>query len=145
VASFRLRQPDATIATIGAAIGDGVYNTTGASQAKARTIARGASGTFTIKVTNAGLFPDDITIGGPGSSAGFTATYTVGATNVTAVVVAGTYLIGGLAPGASRTITLKVVVGHGAAKGAERALLVKATSSAAGSPEDAVKATVTAS
>jgi len=36
-------------------------------------------------------------------------------------------------------------VGHGAAKGAERALLVKATSSAAGSPEDAVKATVTAS
>ena len=41
VAFYRLRQPDATIATTGAAVGNDVYNATGASQAKSRSVPQG--------------------------------------------------------------------------------------------------------
>jgi hypothetical protein len=104
-AFFRLRQPDGLIASGasgGTFAGNNVYNATGASQTKSLTVHRGNTGTFRIKVANDGLAADSFTVKGPGSGGGFTATYFDGATNVTAAVVAGTFAINNLAPGASK-------------------------------------------
>ena len=133
VAFYRLRQPDATIATTGAAAGNDVYNTTGASQAKSRSVPQGGSGSFLIKVTNDGLGADSYTVKGPGSGSGFSVKYMVGSTDITAAVVAGTFTVSGLSAGASRTITLKVTVGGSVPNGASRSWLVTATSTGAGS------------
>jgi hypothetical protein len=144
-AYYRLRQPDGQIATTAAFIGNNVYNATGASQTKSLTVHRNNSGTFKIKVANDGFATENFTLKGPGSGGGFTATYKNGTTNVTAAVVAGTFAINGLAPGASRTITLTVRVGSGVSVGATRSWLVTSTSTGQGTPKDSVKATVKAS
>ena len=102
IAFFRLSQPDALIKTTGAFVGNGIYNATGASQTKSRSANQGATATFTVRVANDGLATEDYTILGRGNQAGFTATYRRGTTDITAQVVAGTYVINDLAPGAER-------------------------------------------
>ena len=144
IAYFRLSQPDALIKTTGAFVGNGIYNATGASQTKSRSANQGANATFTVRIANDGLATDDYTILGRGNQAGFTATYRRGTTDITAQVVAGTYVINDLAPGASVDITLRVRVGNGVANGVRKNWLVTATSTGGGSAKDAVKARVTA-
>jgi hypothetical protein len=143
VAFFRLRQPDALIRTSGSFIGNNVYNGTGSNQTKSLSANQGATVTFTIRVTNDGFATDDFTVKGTGSQSGFTAIYKRGATNITSQVVAGTYAINGLAPGASVDITLSVKVGSGVANNVTKSFLVTATSTGGGSAKDAVKAKVT--
>ena len=145
VASFRLRQPDAQIASTAAFAGNGIYNATGAQQARSRTVHRNQAGTFSVKVGNDGLDVDSFTVRGAGSNSRFTVTYFRGATNITAQVVAGTYAIADLAAGGSRTLTVKVRVAGSTPVGTSRSFLVTATSTGTGAPKDAVKATVTAS
>ncbi len=144
-ASFRLRQPDAQIASTAAFVGNGIYNTTGAQQARSRTVHRNQSGTFSVKIGNDGLGVDSSTVRGAGSNARFTVSYFSGNTNITAQVVAGTYPIADLAAGGNRTLTVKVRVAAGTPVGTSRSFLVTATSTGAGAPKDAVKATVIAS
>ncbi len=144
IASFRLRQPDATIRTTGSTLGGNTYNATGSRQSLSLSVRRGATGTFTIRVGNDGGTADTITLKGPGSGGGFTATWTRGTTPISAAVVAGTYTIPNLAPGAQVTITLRVRVGAAVPVGRARSWLLTATSTGGGAPKDAVKATVRA-
>ena len=143
---YRSRQPDGQIAVgTGAFVGNNVYNTNAANQTRSLTVQRTQTGTFPIRISNDGLSPDTFTVKGAGTSGAFTATYFIGAVDVTARVVAGTYAINNLAAGASRTLTLKVKVGSGAVVGSSKSFLVTTTSTGRGTPKDAVKATVKAS
>lgn len=144
IAFYRLRQPDASIKTTGAFSGNNIYNTTGTNQALSLTKNQGQTGTFTIRVTNDGFSADSFTVEGPGSQGAFTATYERGTTAITAQVVAGSYTISNLAPGASIDLTLSVRVGSSAANGVHKDWLVTVTSSGSGAAKDAVSATVTA-
>jgi hypothetical protein len=143
-AFFKLRQPDARIKTSGAFAGSNVYNPTAANQARTATANQGATATFTIEIGNDGLGPDAFTVHGAASGAGFTAKYFAGATDITAKVVAGTYTLSNVVAAAPRTLTLKVKVGAAVANGALHSFLVTVTSKGAGTPRDAVKATVKA-
>jgi hypothetical protein len=144
-AFFRLRQPDGLIKTQGTAFaGDNVFNGTGAGQTRSLN-KQGQNGTFTIRIVNdAYHHQDGFTIEGPGSGGGFTARYFAGTTNITPQVVFGTYQVNPIAPGQSRTITLRVTVGNGVADGTRRSWKVTATSTGQGGPQDVVKATVVA-
>jgi hypothetical protein len=137
---YRIRQPDALISTGTTFVGNNVYNATASGQSVQHGIQTGSTGTFTIKLTNDGLITDTFKVSGPGSSAGFTATYLVGSTNVTAQVVAGTYTISSLAPGAAASMVLKVKVGNSVAVGTTHSWLVKQTSTVTGGFTDAVQA-----
>jgi hypothetical protein len=139
---FRMRQPDALISAGSGYVGNGVYNTTGASQTKTLSVARGGTGTFTLQVTNDGLVRDTFSVRGPGSPTGFTASYFDGATNVTAAVVAGTYRVTGLLAGRSKVLTLKIKVASGTPVGSARSWLVSQRSAVTGGFTDAVRATV---
>ena len=142
---FRLRQPDGQIALgAGALVGKGVYNGNGAGQTVHTTVDKSRTATFKIKIRNDGFSADTFTVKGPGSSGPFKPRYFSGTTNITAAVVAGTYSPGPVGPGGSRTIKLEVTVSPSATVGAVRSFLVSATSTGAGAPEDAVKATVKA-
>jgi hypothetical protein len=145
IAFYRLRQPDALIKGAGKFVGNGVYNTTGVHQAQSMSANQGTTATVTIRVSNDGFATDSFKVKGSGTQTGFTATYLRGTTNITSQVVAGTYAVNNLAPGASVDITLRVKVGSGVANGASKSWLVNATSQGGGSAKDAVKATVTAS
>ncbi len=92
----------------GTFVGDGVYNTTGLHQTRSGSAPRGSSVTYTVKVQNDSLASDVLRLKGTASNTAFAVTYTVGTTNVTATMVAGTYHTPTLAPGA--TLTIKVVV-----------------------------------
>ena len=146
MAWYRIRQPDGQIAVgTGAFVGNNVYNTNATHQTKSLTVQRTHTGTFSIKISNDGLSSDSFTVKGAGISGAFTPTYFNGAVDITPQVVAGTYAINNLAAGASKTLTLKVKVGSGAAVGSSKSFLVTTTSTGRGTPKDAVKATVKAS
>ncbi len=143
IASFRIRQPDATIAVgMGNAVGNNVYNTNASKQTVNADAGRGSTKSFTIKIANDGFVTDGMKVKGAESGNGFTISYFAGATNVTSEVVAGTYTLAAIAPGQARQLTLKVKVGSSVAIGATKAVLVKATSTGLGKPADAVKAVV---
>jgi hypothetical protein len=144
-ASFKLHQPDLRIAVgQGQAVGNNVYNGTGAHQTKTTQTARGSTVTFRITVGNDGFTAENIAIKGPGSGGGFTVHYVVGGADKTAQVVAGT-LIAVLTPGSEVQLQLKVTVGPHVQVGTSRTWLVTATSQGiTPAAKDAVKAKVTA-
>ena len=76
---------------------------------------------------------------GLGSGKGYTVTYLLGTTDITADVVAGTYTTG-IASAASKVYTLKVKVGKSAT--ASRSLTLRATSGHVSTELDVVKAIV---
>ena len=88
---------------------------------------------------NDGAASDSYLLRGPGSSTGFTVRYFAGTTNITTAVVNGSYRLADLAPGAARSIQLRVTVGSGAARGSARTGLVTATSVGSGTSVDAVR------
>lgn len=125
-------------------VGDGVYNLTGAGQARATNVRRGQTGQFVVRVRNEASVTDSIRIKGPGNSPGFTVRYSNGPTNVTAQVVAGTFTYNGMAPTAARSLTVKVTVTPNAPLNTTRNVLVRATSVGDTAEKDAVKASVKA-
>jgi hypothetical protein len=144
IAFYRVRQPDNLIKGGGSFVGNGVYNTTGLHQSATASAIQGGTATFTTRITNDGFAADSFTVKGTGGQPGFATTYLRGATNVTSQVVAGTYAINNLAPGSSVDITLRVTVGTSVPDGTSRSWLVTTTSTGSGTPNDGVKATVTA-
>ncbi len=143
-AFHRLRQPDGRIKTTGAFLGNDRYNRDAAGQTRSLSRNQGATATFTVAIANDGWAVDSVKVRATGSGGGFTATYTMGAVNVTGPIVAGTLTLADLPRGASRTIVVKVKVGNGVANGASRAFRVTATSTGPGGPKDVVKAVVKA-
>jgi Divergent InlB B-repeat domain len=123
-------------------VGNGIYNTTGASQVRSVTINRGHTAVFHWRVQNDGLLSDQVLLSAAAGTTAFAVNFFSGTTNVTAAVVAGTYGRT-LAPGTSFTLTLKIGVTNNAAIGAVRNELLTATSTNA-PVSDAVLARVTA-
>jgi len=144
-------RPDALIAlaAVGPYVGDNVYQSPLATtQVKSRTVLRGHTGTFFVRVQNDSIFPDSIKVKGSASSAGFTVRYFNASTNadITAQVNAGTFTYPSIAPGAFGSPVIKVVVtvSSGTSVGAKKNVIVTATSTALATKTDSVKATVTA-
>lgn len=124
--------------------GDGIYNTSAAGQSVTQNVRRGTSARFVVQVRNEGTATDDLRVSGPGSSGRFTVRYTVGATNVTAQVVAGTYEFAAVPAGAARKMTVQVTVAANATVNATKAVRVRVTSVGDPTEKDAVMATVKA-
>jgi hypothetical protein len=123
-------------------LGNNVYNTTGANQTTTARKYRGSKAVFDIKVQNDGTAPDTFKLKGPGGGAAFGVHYYAGTTNITTAVENGTYKMGNLAPGGSRTVRLVITVKSGATIGAVRSWLVSVTSTHDATRRDAVKARV---
>lgn len=140
----RLR-PDAQIRKAGQATfkGDGVYNTDGSGQTASAGLARGASVDFTVKLENDGNVVDPLTVTGTAAGAGFSVRYFDAAgAEITTAVLAGTYSTGPLAPGANRTIRVRVKARSGAAVGARQAVTITAGSGTDAAVVDVVRTTV---
>ncbi len=136
-------QPDGLLAyATGAYVGGNIYNSTGASQMRGLSRARGGTASFRWRVQNDGAVADKILFSAAAGNGSFNVRFFTGSKNVTASVVAGTYGKN-LAPGASFTLTAKITVTTSAPIGATRNELLRASSSKA-SLEDVVLAVVTA-
>jgi hypothetical protein len=132
-------KPDAWISTGAAYVGNGIYNATGLNQTKTLKKGVGVTASFTLRFENDGTGPDTYTIVGPGSVKGYSVSYWIGTTSYTTQVTAGTLKFN-LAPGAFKTLTLRVKIGSVGKSSV--ALLVRATSDREPSKVDAVKAVV---
>jgi hypothetical protein len=120
-------------------VGNNIYNATGANQTV--TAARGQGDIFfEARVQNDATFSDTMKVVGTAGTTNFAVKYTVGGTNVTAAVVAGTYVTPALAPGAAVVITIRVTVKASAPAGSSRAFLVSARSAADPTKVDAITA-----
>jgi hypothetical protein len=136
-------RPDAQIRLGGGAfIGNGVYNTTGAGQTRSTTVPRLGTATFTVRIQNDGNVADDLRVRGQATTSRYTVTYKAGSTNVTSQVVAGTYTLDDVGPGATRNLTVIVKARAGTPVGNLVNRLVTVTSVGDTTRKDAVKATV---
>ena len=125
----------------GAPIGNNVYNTTGAGQTRSATVPNLGTATFTATIENDGNAPDGFTVKGLGTTSRYTVTYRDGPTNITAQVLAGTYTLTGMAPGATHDLTITIKAKPGTPVGNTLSRLVTFTSNTTNA-KDAVKATV---
>jgi hypothetical protein len=119
-------------------VGNDVYSPT---VQKVKTNVPGNSETFQFKVENDGDVPRSFTVVASPGVPKVQGTYKVGATNVTLAAVAGTYVTPVLAPGASVTIALGVVVKASAPTGLKHGFTLRATPSE-GLPNDQATASI---
>ncbi|MES2923615.1 MAG: choice-of-anchor tandem repeat GloVer-containing protein [Verrucomicrobiota bacterium] len=106
IAAFR---PDMLVGLKTSALkGNGIYNTTGASQSQAVKVPVGGSVKVPMKIQNDAPVPDILIVRGTAGDGNFRVTYFRGTTNVTASVVAGTFNTGLLAAGASVTLKAEI-------------------------------------
>ena len=132
------------LSTQSAFVGNNVYNTTGASQARSANVRRGQTGQFVIRLRNEANVVDALKVKGTAGNARFTVRYFNGSVNVTNQVVAGTFRFNGVPANGTRTLTVKITVAANATVNSTRAVLVTATSVGDTTKKDAVKATVKA-
>lgn len=111
---------DAMIRMVGQAsyAGNGIYNTTGAGQARERRIGATGRGIFYIQVENDGAATADYRVSGTMHTARFSVRYRIGAMDITAAAKAGGFRLYALAPGAHRTVTVEVATRHAVPRGA---------------------------
>lgn len=134
-------KPDGRIrlGTSGSFVGNNVYNTTGTGQTRSGSAARGHTVTYDVSVQNDAPFADALRLKGTASNANFTVSYQVGATDVTAQVVAGTYTTPSLAPGATQKVRVVVTVGAAAPSGSSLSATVLAKSDTDTARRDTVR------
>jgi uncharacterized protein YkwD len=137
-------RPDALIRTPSqrAYSGDGIYNTTGAGQSRSAVIGQRGLTRFYVQVQNDSRSNDDIRVVGTRESAAFAVRYFLGSRQVSPLVKAGTLTFSGMAPGATRALTVEVEAKAGAPLGSSRRVVVSARSAADGSVRDNVVANV---
>ncbi len=136
-------QPDASIAKGNSSTfkGEDVVNTSGKGQLAKLKVDAGDTANATIHIENAGTQTDTIKVTGTDSSAGFTATYFDGATNITNQVVGSGYNLSNMAPGAGNNLKLRVKTSGGAA--GSKQFKINTRSSGDSDARDTVKAKVT--
>jgi hypothetical protein len=139
-------RPDAQIKLGGdtSYLGVRVFDTTGVGQTRTTTTTPGKSATFELRFVNTGTHADSIAVHGCKSSSGFAVKYFKGTTNVTTSVTAGGYKTATLAAGASQVLALKIAVSPTAIAGKLDTCAVTASSNAAPTKQDVVKARVKA-
>jgi hypothetical protein len=137
-------QPDAQVkrGSDKSYLGLGVFNTTGSQQTRSTSERVGQSATFDLKLVNAVLRSDTLSLTGCASSPGFTVRYLRGSTDVTAEVTAGTYTTGTLAPAASQKLKLTIAVSPTASVGTTDTCQLTASSVTQPKRKDLVKAKV---
>jgi virginiamycin B lyase len=123
-------------------IGGGIYNTTARGQTKKSRARRGHTRVFDLKLQNDGDTSDALDVNGCQSSKGFTVSYWQVSAGVTSRVASGRYSTGTLAPGAGRTLAIKVKVAGTAAHGAVKRCRITATSHTDPTRKDAVEGQV---
>jgi hypothetical protein len=131
------QQPDAAVKSVGAFVGEDVYNANGDAQSVTKQAARNQEVSYRVRVQNDGSGPYAFTLAGPASDARFTVRYKVSGADVSAAVSSGTYLAPLLAPGDSVIVVVKVRPNLSAPIGAIKAVLLTVKD---GSLVDAVKA-----
>jgi uncharacterized repeat protein (TIGR01451 family) len=138
------RRPDGMV-TVGAAafLGDDTYNTAGSGQTKAVRVPNRGTATFVLRAQNDGNAVDDLSFLGQGTTTRYTVTYRDGATNVTSQVLAGTFTVEDLPPGATHDLTVVVRAKQGTPLGAVVNRIVNVRSGAQPAVRDVVKLTVT--
>ena len=103
-------QPDARISNVDTSnwVGQDIYENIPVVQIKNQTVVLNETAVFQIQIQNVANYPDQFLLTGIGSSMGWDVQYYSGITNITADVVAGTFLTPDLEAGAYYPITLRV-------------------------------------
>lgn len=125
--------------------GNDIYNTTGANQTKEATVKAGNARTFFIRGQNDGDARDAFKVKGCEPSTGFKVTYLAGLTgtnDITQEVLAGTYKLRRVIPGARKTFRVVIRAANGADVGMKKSCQVAITSMARPTSKDIVKGTV---
>jgi hypothetical protein len=137
-------RPDAQIRLPrqGAYGGNGVYNLTGNGQSRSAEVAARGTAWFYVLVQNDSQGADDLRVLGSPSSSAFAVRYHRGSTNITRAVLAGTYVVPEVRPGAGVVIGVEVQALRGASPGSRRAVAVTAQSNGHRTYRDKVVATV---
>lgn len=113
-------RPDAEIRPAGGTfVGDGVYNTMGADQSVAVTVAQGRTTSLDLRLGNDGSASDDLTaaLSPSGGHSGFVDTWASGATDVTGAVHGGDLNLTDVPSGGTRLLTARIKPTAGAAVG----------------------------
>ena len=139
-----VRKPDGRIrlGTTGSYAGNDIYNTTGTNQSATGAAKKLKVITFNISIQNDGNATDSfgLTVTGT-ASALYTVSYFHGTTDITAAVVAGTYVTASVKKTKTYLITVKVKVRSTATLGSSVSRLVTITSVGDGTTQDAVALT----
>jgi hypothetical protein len=121
-------------------IGNDIYNTDGTNQTRTASAGVGSKITFDVSIENDGLNPDRFKVWATGiAMSGYDVKYFRGRTNITAAVIAGTYLTRSLAPGDAVSIRARVTIQPGAAIESSISRLLKVTSTGNTSKLDVVQ------
>jgi hypothetical protein len=99
-------------------LGNNIYNATGAHQSAVEVgagsaMALGTYYTFDVSIQNDGSATDRFRVKATGATSAWVVTYSRGATNITAAVVAGTFQTPSLAPSASYLIHARITINQG--------------------------------
>ena len=138
------QQPDGLISTSASTsyVGNNVYNTTGAGQAKTVSARRTVTRTFYARVYNDGNVSNAIAIRGSAALAGSTVRYYSGSTNVTTAMRSASGWRVALNPGAYKVVTVKITIARTASFGSYKSATVTSSWTGDDTRSDAVKAVV---
>ncbi len=138
------QRPDGLISTAARTgyVGNNVYNATGAHQAKTVSARRSHTRTFYARVGNDGNVTDAFKIRGSAARAGSRVRFFRGTTEITSAMRSAAGWAATLAPGASKTIRMRIRVRSTAAFGSTKPGTVTATWTGDGSRSDTVRGVV---
>jgi hypothetical protein len=138
------QQPDGLVSTRSSAgyVGDDIYNTTGAGQAKTLAAPRGTTRVFYVRVYNDGTVRNAITLRGSASPPRSTVRYFRGSTNVTAAMRSAAGLTFQLQPDEFRQVRVETTVGPRAAIGSLKPAAITGTWAGDGTRIDRVRTVV---
>lgn len=127
-------------------IGSGVYNTTGAGQTKAQTVANAVKATYVLRLQNHGLVSGTFKVTGTAGSSSFVVAYfdaASGGSNITGLVAAAGWTSPVLAPAGTKDLRVEVTPAAATAGGVVKDVLVTAQATLDATKQDAVKASTT--
>jgi hypothetical protein len=134
-------QPDASIRRAsGPFVGNDIYNADATNQTKLGSALPGSRIKFDISIENDGLNADRFKVQAAGTAiTGYDIKYFRGTKDITAAVVAGTYVTRSLAPSEAISIRARVLIQPGAAVGSSISRLLKVLSTGRPSKIDVVQ------
>lgn len=141
-----VRRADALIrrSTVTGFAGNNVYApNVGLAQIIGATTPRAVATTVVVRLQNDGEVRERQIVQGPASDNRMTVRYAAGGVDVTAAVVAGTFLTSALAPGASQDLTVRITPRASAPVGSGRQVTVKTRLQSQATATDAVAVLVT--